>query len=374
MIREICLALVIYGAILPPSLASAQERHGKCDCGAAGIPTAHAVRKCCRRSVGVDPATTNANSAPAPQTTTSTSAPAPPKPCDLDKERTLLSGATFEFDNLRFEKAASAYAALFDSCDSETRKQAEERFKEVDKEMTTWWWLEGRYFPPFRWHHHPKFWEALRQTLRILAVLVVVLLFFFYLPDLRLFHWLNAPFVIPLRNRFREAFLVYHLPRAAIMSPMGLTTATQANLFSSLLENASEEVRRVLDRAGGGLQVRATALLALPSETTSQLVNSLPKIKGVDVAGIAKFFLYLKRYLGWRVESQVGYCPSTKASDGTQSQPRVVASATLHHAFWVRGGPWPVKRSVQHDYDVDGVAFAVAARIMGFNMRGNRAR
>jgi len=49
------------------------------------------------------------------------------------------------------------------------------------------------------------------------------------------------------------------------------TYATQADLFAAMLQNSAQEARRVLMRAGGGLQVRSTALLSLPSDMTARL-------------------------------------------------------------------------------------------------------
>jgi hypothetical protein len=152
------------------------------------------------------------------------------------------------------------------------------------------------------------------------------------------------------------------------MTPSKLTPDTQADLFAAMLQNSAQEARRVLMRAGGGLQVRSTALLSLPSDMTARLTESLPNIKGVDLTGFARFFLYLKRYFGWRVESQVGFCPATKSADGCLLTPaRLIASATLRSAWKVKGGPWPVDRRVQDQYDIDAVAFAIAVRIMGIS-------
>jgi len=305
-----------------------------------------------------------------------TGAPAssPPKTCDHLEQETKLRGAQFELDNLRLENAATQFSGLTSSCDENVRAVAAQSFESTHSAMGTWWWLEGRYFPPLRWFHHPRFWSATGHTLLIIVIILLILLPFFYWTEFRALQEITESSTLILQ-KLRPVFLVDNVPRASIMTPSGLTDPTQAKLFASMLESSSDDVRRVLERAGGGLQVRATALLALPSATTTQLVDNLPKVKGVDVAGFAKFVLYLKRYLGWRVESEVGYCPPTKNADGTQSPARIVANASLRHAFWVRGGPWPVQRTVQHDYDIDGVAFAIAARIMGFNaMRGNRAQ
>lgn len=299
----------------------------------------------------------------------------PPKPCDSREQHTKLRGAQFESDNLRLASAAHQFSALTTSCDDGVRAEAEKGFDRLNAAMSTWWWLEGRYFPPLRWYHHPQFWHAVSRSLLVVAAVLFILSLLFYGADIRAFHLIRVVWTAVLDlTRIRDFWFVDRFPRAAIMTPTDLVTDTKSKLFASLLETSCTEVSHVLERAGGGLQVRATALLSLPSETTSQLVDSMPKIKGVDVASFVKFFLYLKRYLGWRVESEIGYCPPTKQPNGADSAPRVVASASLRRAFWVRGGPWQVKHEVQHSYDVDAVAFALAARIMGFSLRGRRAR
>jgi hypothetical protein len=292
-------------------------------------------------------------------------------PCNPLHEQTKLAQARYEFNDLHLDKASDHYLDLLKSCDPDTRTQAAAGFNATHDRMSTWWWQEGRYFPPFRWYHvhYPRFWWALLCC----GITILVVSPFFYLTDLKLFHGPMDHLAVVLR-KLRKRLLLDQLPRAYIMTPSKLTEQSEAALFGGMLESSSEEVRRVLLRAGSGLQVRATALLALPSETTSQMVACLPSVKGVDVAGIARFFFFLKRYLGWRVESQIGYCPATKSSDGVETPARVVASATLRHAFWVRGGPWPVKRTVLHAYDIDGIAYALAARLMGVNRGDNRAQ
>jgi len=170
------------------------------------------------------------------------------------------------------------------------------------------------------------------------------------------------------RPRLTGLFFATQFPRASIMTPSKLTPDTQADLFAAMLQSSAEEVRRVLERAGGSLQARSTPLLSLPSEMAARLTESLPNIKGVDLTGFAKFFLYVKRYFGWRVESQVGFCPATKSADGSPLTPaHLVASATLRSAWKLRDGPWPVDRRVEDQYDIDAVAFAIAVRIMGIN-------
>jgi hypothetical protein len=291
----------------------------------------------------------------------STSGTSTPK-CDVAQERANLDAAEYARNDGYREQAAGQYLALLRSCDPPTRVAASDQFHVTREQMSSWWWQMGRYFPPFRWYniHFPRFWLALAVAGAIVFAIV-------YVPKLRIVrsvaYWVAKP-----RPRLAGLFLATKFPRAFIMTPGKLTADTQADLFAAMLQSSAEEVRRVLERAGGGLQVRSTALLSMPSDMTARITDSLPNIKGVDLTGFARFFLYIKRYFGWRVESQVGFCPATKSPDGSLLTPaRLVASATLRSAWKLRGGPWPVDRRVEDQYDIDAVAFAIAVRIMGIN-------
>jgi hypothetical protein len=278
------------------------------------------------------------------------------------EERAKLDAAEYARNDGYREQAVDQYLSLLRSCDSRTRMAASDQFHVTHEQMSSWWWQMGRYFPPFRWYniHFPRFWFALAIAGAIVFAIV-------YLPKLRVVqsiaHWIAKP-----RPRVTELFFATQFPRASIMTPGKLTPDTQVDLFAAMLQSSAEDVHRVLNRAGGGLQVRSTTLLSLPSDMTARLTDSLPNIKGVDLTGFARFFLYVKRYFGWRVESQVGFCPPTKSADGSLLTPaRLVASATLRSAWKLRGGPWPIDRRVQDQYDIDAVAFAIAVRIMGIN-------
>jgi hypothetical protein len=303
---------------------------------------------------------TSPNPAPATNINIDLAAKPPKDTCDIPEERTKLAAADYEFADLHLDQASAQYLKLSKSCDLRTRYDAVYGFQAAHSKMSRWWWQMGHYFPPFRWYniHYPRFWW-------VLAVAAAIFLSLLYLPKLRPVRgaasWIAKP-----TSKLSDLFFDKGFPRAVIMSPTKLTDATEATLFASMLQNSSEEVRRVLQRAGGGLQLRSTTLLSLPSVMTSDLSQSLPNIKGVDLTGFAKFFLYLKRYFATRVESQIGFCPPTKSSDGTTLTPaRIIASATLRSAWKVRGGPWPVSHNVEDQYDIDAVAFALAVRIMG---------
>jgi hypothetical protein len=286
--------------------------------------------------------------------------------CNVAEERAQLAAADYELADLHLDHAADQFLKLSKSCDARTKYDAVYGFQTAHLKMGTWWWQMGRYFPPFRWYnvHYPRFWW-------VLAVAAVIFFGILYIPKLRPVRRVTAWTTKPA-TALSQFFLEKRFPRAVIMTPTKLTDATEVLLFASMLQNSSEDVRRVLERAGGGLQLRSTTLLSLPSNMADDLTQALPNIKGVDLTGFAKFFFYVKRYFGTRVESQVGFCPPTKSADGTLlTSARIVASATVRSAWRVRGGPWPVAHSVEDQYDLDAVAFAIAVRIMGSN-RGRR--
>jgi hypothetical protein len=286
--------------------------------------------------------------------------------CDIEEERTKLAGAEYELADLHLDQASDQFLRLSKSCDPRTKAGAVNGFHAAHLKMGTWWWQMGRYFPPFRWYniHFPRFWW-------VIAVALAIFFAILYFPKLRPIRYVGPRVAQPLAG-ISHFFLEKRFPRAVIMTPTKLTDPTEVLLFASMLQNSSEDVRRVLERAGGGLQLRSTTLLSLPSDLTNDLTQSLPNIKGVDLTGFAKFFFYVKRYFGTRVESQVGFCPPTKSADGTLlTSARIVASATVRSAWKIRGGPWPISHSVDDQYDLDAVAFAIAVRIMGSN-RGRR--
>jgi hypothetical protein len=330
-------------------------------CGAARATSKPPARRTIQPSGAKAPPSMNVNVLVGPASITATGVTSIPK-CNVVEERAKLDAAQYARNDGYREQAANQYLALLKSCDPRTRVAASDQFHVTHEQMSSWWWQMGRYFPPFRWYnvHFPRFWIALA----IAGALVFAIV---YVPKLRVVHGIAHWFAKP-RPGLTERIFATQFPRASIMTPSKLTPDTQADLFAAMLQSSADDARRVLERAGGGLQVRSTALLSLPSEMTARLTDSLPTIKGVDLTGFARFFLYVKRYFGWRVESQVGFCPPTRSTDGSPLTPgRLVASATLHSAWKLRGGPWPVARRVQDQYDIDAVAFAIAVRIMGMS-------
>ena len=75
--------------------------------------------------------------------------------------------------------------------------------------------------------------------------------------------------------------------------------------------------------------------------------------------------LSVVRYFGWRVESQLAFRPTLKAENGHPAFPaHIHASASLRWAWFVKD-TLDVDREVWDQYDVNSVAFAIAARIAG---------
>jgi hypothetical protein len=287
-----------------------------------------------------------------------TSTAVPKDTCDGVQERAKFAAANYELKDLHLDSAADQFLKLTASCDQAVKMAAVERFDATHHEMSRWWWQMGRHFPPLRWYyiHYPRALRMLEICLIVLLVLSIPLSAF----------WMASSDP----NRYeRLTRLIYgeNLPgRTVIMTPSKLTQTTEDTLFSSMLQSSSLEVMRVLKRAGANLQIRSTALLSLPTDAASTLSKSLPTIKGVDLNGFVNLLFYLRRYFGWRVESQVGFCPATKDVDGTTLAPaRIVASAAVRRAWQLKSGPWPVNREVDDQYDIDAVAFAIAVRIMG---------
>jgi hypothetical protein len=305
------------------------------------------------------------------------SAPPTPNPtpsCDPLQEKKKFDAANFELEDLHFDSAAAQFLQLTSSCDPAIKLRAAERFDATHAEMSKWWWQMGRHFAPFRWYHiyYPRFWWAVGIAAGVCALLIALLFSLFaliYVPQLRMVRrfWSSLAKSWPKLS----PILPSGPPRAVIMTPNKLTKKTEENLFASKLQSSGIEARRTLERAGAGLQVRSVTLLSLPSDTTASLIGALPIIKGVDLSGFAKFFLYLLRFFGWRVESQVGFCPPTKSADGALLTPgRLVASASVRSAWRVKAGPWPIDRIVDDQYDIDAAALAIAVRIMGSDIVG----
>src|SRR5260370_3446980 len=157
----------------------------------------------------------------APAAGSSSQAPAPagaPKACDHHEQWANLHRAQFEFETLRYPSAANQFSSLITSCDVWVQGESELGLQRANAAMSTWWWLEGLYFPPLRWYHHPRFWEAVGRTLLILVVILVILAFLFYWTDL--VRWATGFLsVAPHRDQLRAFFLVERLPRANIMMP-----------------------------------------------------------------------------------------------------------------------------------------------------------
>lgn len=273
--------------------------------------------------------------------------------CHIDAEERKLEAAQDELGDLHLDAASDRFFALTQSCSPGVRDGATLGFRKTHREMSTWWWQVGRYFPPFRWWHihYPRAWKVLGWAVGIVFAL------FGLLALARL--WLKC-----------AQWLIGKIPpgHSVIMTPTELTTGdkAQCEFFASMLQDRAVEVTNRVQHAGVGQLIGPTSCLSVPSDTAKNLGASLPKIKGVDLSALAKFLFYLMRYFGWRVESQVAFCPSSVATGGAPStHARIVASATIRWAWMIKGGPWLVDVPVDDQYDLEAAAFALVVCIMG---------
>ncbi len=274
-----------------------------------------------------------------------------------DEFQAVQIEAQSEISAGQWDKAAQLYRDAAKSCSATVRATALSRYSESISRTNTWWWRLGALFPPLRWwHNFPR--PLLEISLVLFAILLVVAISPKFLPQGRgLVSWMGTLLELVLMPRFRG--------RAHIMDSSKLTPSSEADLFANALQNAAREVADRLAHAGGTLQAGTVTLLSLPSAVASQTINSLPEVKGVDLGRLAKLALMVVRYFGWRVESEVAFRPLLKAEDGHPAFPaRLRASASLRWA-WFTKDSWQVERRVWDQFDVDSVAFAIAARILG---------
>ena len=301
--------------------------------------------------------------------------------CHIDAEERKLEAAQDELDDLHLDAASDRFLALTQSCSPGVRDGATLGFRKTHREMSTWWWQMGRHFPPFRWWHihYPRVWYILRllRNLIIVLILAFIVVLVLLVPVRLLLSWLNAFLgkglaglntlsdqVLGLLNANRV------FTRIAVMPPTPLTAGdkftVQSNLFGSMLQNSCGEMTRRVQRSDAGLQVSAASFLSVPIDTAKGI--TLPTVQGIDLNLIAKILFYLVRYLGWRVESEVAFCPCPMTGGGKDTpgmSGRIVASATVRFAWMVVGGPWRVEVPADDQYDVDHAAFALAAYILG---------
>jgi hypothetical protein len=168
-----------------------------------------------------------------------------------------------------------------------------------------------------------------------------------------------------LRKGLQYVFMPTFLGQAVIITPNDLGVKSQGALFAASLQHNARLTRQLMSGDRKHLQVRSTNLLSVPSELAANTFKDLPEVKGVNLGGIFQFLLNIGRYFGWRVETHLAFFPASEATNRALAQPaRMLAIATLRWA-WFADTPVRVMCNVKDAQDVDDLAFAVAARILG---------
>jgi len=250
-------------------------------------------------------------------------------------DATLSEGRADARDG-NWDDAAKKYAEAMKSSDSRVRASASQAYLDARAVTRTAWWQIGKYFPPLRWAFiHP--WRMFVGFLLVLVLLVYI--------AYRRF----SPFD----------------GQAQVHTPKKLTETTNVDLFASQLSQGARDVADVLEWFGVNTFAGSVTLLALPTEVTQSLVDSFPDVGGVKINKVIAFLLAIIGYFGWRVESQVGFCPTSPAAPGGQPGPsgemRVFASLRWG---WFTKANWGLARPARDAYDMSRPAFALAARIL----------
>lgn len=268
--------------------------------------------------------------------------------CHPETEHSSLADAKDKFDDGNFDQAVDQYQKLIKSCDDKTRDAAIAGYALSRQKQNTWWWQKGKSHPWLLW---PFLYPIL---FLILCMILVGLLF--ALSDRLLVR-------VPLswgRRLLQWIFMPPFLGQATIIAPVDLGKEAQASLFAASLQSNARLARELMSGDQVHLQVRSSNLLSIPSAVGRTIFEDLPEVGGVKLGSIAQFLLGAGQYLGWRVETQLAFYPSAVAGESC----RMLAVSTLRWA-WFSDDPIRIERDVRDAQDVDDIAFAVAARILG---------
>src|SRR5262249_10952271 len=132
--------------------------------------------------------------------------------------------------------------------------------------------------------------------------------------------------------------------RAHVFAPAKLTDETKTDLFAAQLSHGTQEVQEVLTWFGVSTFAGSSTLLPLPSQVTHSMLSPFPEVQGVKLVKVAEFLFSLAHYFGWRVESQLAFCPTAPppgGAAGSAGQLRVFAS--LRWA-WFTKASWSLER------------------------------
>jgi hypothetical protein len=157
---------------------------------------------------------------------------------------------------------------------------------------------------------------------------------------------------------------------AQVLTPKKLTEGTNVDLFAAQLSQGAQSVQDVLRWFGVKPFGGSVTLLALPSDLTGEMIGAFPEVGSVKLGKMMELFLWIKRYFGWRVESQLGFCPKTPAPGSDKAGPSgdMRVFATLRWA-WFTKGSWGLERAARDAYDMKRTSFAIAARVLKESFR-----
>ena len=267
----------------------------------------------------------------------------------IEGDDKLTEARAHELDN-DWEEAAADYKAALGAKDPRVRSSALAGFEAARTVTRTWWWSLGKWFPPARW------WHFHRQA-TVLGVLTLLLL----LLSPRLLHgvgllgWSAKLLKLIFMPKFRG--------KARVITPGSLTSNSPTALFAAQLPASADEVCRRWEKAGLSFLSGGTTLLSLPSAIADELAQNFPKVYGVNLGKYLTFFISASRYLTWRVESQLAYCPPPNGSVNPPATGRMFAFASLRWG-WFTQSSFKVSPRAKDALDVDNAAYAVAARIL----------
>jgi hypothetical protein len=259
-----------------------------------------------------------------------------------------LAEANAEALDEHWDKAAAKYADAMKSTDSRVRATATAGYLRARGKMRSWW----RWIAPVRW-----VWIHRIFALCIIGIAVLLLVSARFNGH-GLLSW-NGWIV-------KKVFMPPFTGHATIQTPAALTKDAPVDLFAAELSKGARQVTEVLEWFGVNTFGGSVTLLSMPSEVTTKMAEDFPAVvKGVDLTKIFEFLLAMTRYFTWRVESKMGFCPDPPTGAGTAAGPagEIHAFATLRWA-WFCEGDWGLKRRATSQYDVNPVAFSLAARIL----------
>jgi hypothetical protein len=261
----------------------------------------------------------------------------------------LTEARALELDH-DWEGAALQYKGALTAKDPRVRASAEAGFQSARAITRTWWWRLGKWFPPVHWFHfYPQ------AAFLAILVLFVLLLSPKLLRGVGFLGWAGELLKTVFMPKFRG--------KAHVIAPVSLTINSPTALFAAQIPVSALEVRRRWEGAGLSFLSGGTTLLSLPSAIADQMLQNFPEVYKINLGKYLAFLMSVSRYLTWRVESQLAYCPAPISSQNPAPAGRMFAFASLRWG-WFTQSSFKVSPRAKDALDSDKAAYAVAARIL----------